>query len=125
MLTFSAAAGFAALRLLAMIMALAPQVVAVPMASVTQGAATPVSSSAPASYSNSTQSSSIYWLSSIQRQGLVPFGNSTSHKVYRSVKDYGAKGKSTTFFLLILVDSLLRRWLHRRHGRYQQGRDGW
>lgn len=37
-------------------------------------------------------SSSNYWLAKIDRQGVVPFGNSTDYKVFRNVKDYGAKG---------------------------------
>ena len=46
-----------------------------------------------ASHTNITSSSSSsYWLSSIQRQGTVAFGTS-GYKVYRSVADYGAKGK--------------------------------
>ena len=101
MVTLSAAAAFVALRLFAMTMAPASQVGAVPMASGSQNAATTVVSGSPAS-SSSTQSSSSYWLSSIPRQGSVSFGNSTSYRVYRSVKDYGAKGKP--FFYLF--DSL-------------------
>jgi len=40
----------------------------------------------------STAAASSYWVSSIQRQGTVAFGTS-GYKVYRSVTDYGAKGK--------------------------------
>ena len=102
MLTFSAAAGFMALRLLAMTMSPASQVVAVPVASGTQGAELPAPSTTPATYSNSTQSSNVYWLSSIARQGSVAFGGSSSYKVYRSVKDYGAKGASQQLFLSVI-----------------------
>lgn len=35
---------------------------------------------------------SNYWPANIKRQGLVAFGKSTDYKVYRNVKDYGAKG---------------------------------
>ena len=34
---------------------------------------------------------SSYWMSTIKRQGTVPFGKS-DFKVFRNVKDYGAKG---------------------------------
>ncbi len=107
MFAFSAAAGFMALRLLAMTMAPTSHVVAVPVAS-SESAVAPVSPAATASLSSTTQSSSSYWLSSITRQGSVAFGNSTSYKVYRSVKDYGAKGMSLIFLLLILAESWLR-----------------
>ncbi|KAF2672788.1 pectin lyase-like protein [Microthyrium microscopicum] len=36
-----------------------------------------------------------YWLAAVQRQGTVPFGT-TGYKVYRNVKDYGAKGDGST-----------------------------
>lgn len=42
--------------------------------------------------SGSSSSSSNYWLANINRQGVVPFGNSTEYKVFRNVRDYGAKG---------------------------------
>lgn len=42
-------------------------------------------------------SSSSYWLANIQRQGTVAFSNNGSgYKVFRSVKDYGAKGDGST-----------------------------
>ena len=94
MLTFSAAT-FVALRLLAMTLAPASTVDAVPVSSIAPAAPTSLPPSGPAA-SGSAQSPSSYWLSSIQRQGAVPFGNSTSYKVYRSVKDYGAKGDGST-----------------------------
>ena len=34
---------------------------------------------------------SSYWVETIQRQGTVAFGDS-AFKVFRNVKDYGAKG---------------------------------
>jgi glucan 1,3-beta-glucosidase len=37
-----------------------------------------------------------YWQASIKRQGTIAFGNSSSYKVYRNVKDYGAKGDGST-----------------------------
>lgn len=38
---------------------------------------------------------SSYWLSQIQRQGIVAFGsNPAGYKVFRNVKDYGAIGKT-------------------------------
>ena len=47
----------------------------------------PQSISAPADDAAASQ----YWVSSIQRQGTVAFGNA-GYKVFRNVKDYGAKG---------------------------------
>lgn len=41
---------------------------------------------------NAADDSSSYWVASIQRQGVVPFGNNTNYKIFRNVKDYGAKG---------------------------------
>jgi hypothetical protein len=38
---------------------------------------------------------SNYWVSSIKRQGVVPFGNK-DFKVFRNVKDYGAKGDGSS-----------------------------
>lgn len=52
--------------------------------------ASPVASAAAAA------STSSWWLAGIQRQGTVPFGKSTSYKVFRNVKDYGAKGMSSS-----------------------------
>lgn len=53
---------------------------------------------APASQATVTAaSSSGYWLSTITRQGTVPFGGTdASYKIYRNVKDYGAVGDGTT-----------------------------
>jgi len=39
------------------------------------------------------QAAGGYWLDQIQHQGIAAY-NSPSYKVYRNVKDYGAKGKS-------------------------------
>jgi hypothetical protein len=36
--------------------------------------------------------SSEFWMSSITRQGVVPFGTDASYKIFRNVQDYGAKG---------------------------------
>ena len=38
---------------------------------------------------------SPYWIANIQRQGTVPFGPA-GYKVFRNVKEYGAKGDGTT-----------------------------
>ncbi|KAJ4329410.1 hypothetical protein N0V84_000044 [Fusarium piperis] len=35
---------------------------------------------------------SSWWLASIERQGAVAYGGSADYKVFRNVKDYGAKG---------------------------------
>lgn len=50
----------------------------------------PVNSTGP---STPAESSSTYWLSSIKRQGTVPFGEA-SFKVFRNVREYGAAGMS-------------------------------
>ena len=42
-----------------------------------------------------TRAASPYWLASIQRQGIVPFGSS-DFKIFRNVQDFGAKGDGTT-----------------------------
>ncbi|KAE8355097.1 pectate lyase superfamily protein-domain-containing protein [Aspergillus coremiiformis] len=39
---------------------------------------------------------SEYWVGGIKRQGVVAFGSGTDYKVYRNVKDFGAKGDGTT-----------------------------
>lgn len=51
-------------------------------------------SSAPAPGTTTIESrqASSYWLASIARQGVVAYGASPSYKVFRNVKDYGAKG---------------------------------
>ena len=43
---------------------------------------------------------SSYWVSSIQRRGTVPFGDS-SFQVFRNVKDFGAKGDGEFMYSLI------------------------
>lgn len=61
-------------------------------ASVSPSTANTNSSTSPASISGS----STYWLSTIQRQGIVAYGNSSSYKIFRNVKDYGALGDGST-----------------------------
>ncbi|KAI1121568.1 glycoside hydrolase family 55 protein [Nemania abortiva] len=39
---------------------------------------------------------STYWFSSIHRQGVAAFASEPNYKVFRNVKDYGAKGDGTT-----------------------------
>ena len=57
--------------------------------------AAPQTAETPAPQSAATAgSSSSYWLSSIKRQGTVPFGGSSSYTIFRNVKDFGAKGES-------------------------------
>jgi glucan 1,3-beta-glucosidase len=46
--------------------------------------------------SATSPASSSYWLASIQRQGNVAFGSGGSYKVYRNVKDFGAKGQQNS-----------------------------
>lgn len=43
--------------------------------------------------SSPAESASTYWISSIKRQGTVPFGE-PSFKVFRNVREYGATGMS-------------------------------
>jgi glucan 1,3-beta-glucosidase len=42
----------------------------------------------------SKRAASSYWVGTIERQGTVPFGNSSDYQVFRNVKDFGAKGES-------------------------------
>ena len=37
-----------------------------------------------------------YWVADIQRQGTVPFQGNAGYKIYRNVKDYGAKGDGSS-----------------------------
>ena len=56
------------------------------------------SQSAGAAPTNATQptgAASTYWISQIERRGIVAFGD-PGHKVYRNVRDFGAKGDGTT-----------------------------
>ncbi|KAF2874133.1 exo-beta-1,3-glucanase [Massariosphaeria phaeospora] len=39
---------------------------------------------------------SAYWFEKIKRQGVAPFNPSADYKVFRNVKDYGAKGDGST-----------------------------
>lgn len=41
-----------------------------------------------------TTAASSYWVADVERQGVVPFAKSTDYKIFRNVKDYGAKGQS-------------------------------
>lgn len=84
MLTFSAAATLVAFRLLATVLMSNSPAAAIPVASPSD-----VASSSPAT------GSSGYWMGNIKRQGSVPFGDA-SYKVYRNVKDYGAKGDGSS-----------------------------
>ncbi|CAI7609337.1 unnamed protein product [Penicillium palitans] len=43
-----------------------------------------------------TTAASSYWVADIERQGVVPFAKSTDYKIFRNVKDYGAKGDGST-----------------------------
>ncbi|OTB06764.1 glycoside hydrolase family 55 protein [Hypoxylon sp. CI-4A] len=58
------------------------------------------SGSAEASQSKDVQprqdTSSSYWFSDIKRQGTAVYNSDSGYKVFRNVKDYGAKGDGTT-----------------------------
>lgn len=84
MFASGALATFVAIRLLFLVAAPSSLVGAVPMSN---------STGMP---SQQAGSSSSYWLSTIKRQGTVGFSNSADYKIYRNVKDFGAKGDGTT-----------------------------
>jgi glucan 1,3-beta-glucosidase len=42
------------------------------------------------------QSSSEYWVGTIENRGAVPYGDDTNYQVHRNVKDFGAVGDGTT-----------------------------
>ncbi|KAJ5961287.1 Exo-1-3-beta-D-glucanase [Penicillium vulpinum] len=39
---------------------------------------------------------SSYWVANVERQGVIPFANTPDYKIFRNVKDYGAKGDGST-----------------------------
>lgn len=41
-----------------------------------------------------TTAASSYWVADVKRQGVVPFAKSPDYKIFRNVKDFGAKGQS-------------------------------
>ena len=84
MLAFASFTTFIALRLLALTVAPASLVDAAPQGSGNSPSPSP-----------STTTGSNYWLAEIKRQGTVPSGKS-GYKLYRNVKEYGAKGDGTT-----------------------------
>ncbi|KAF8312652.1 exo-beta-1,3-glucanase [Clavulina sp. PMI_390] len=52
--------------------------------------------SCSAALSPSAAASDPFWLQSITHQGTSPYNTDSSYKVYRNVKDYGAKGDGVT-----------------------------
>ncbi|KAL8731246.1 MAG: hypothetical protein Q9181_004360, partial [Wetmoreana brouardii] len=82
MLTISSIALFAALRFFLLLIAPNSQVGAVP-------------SYLPDQPRPHVLASSSYWVSDIQRQGKVAYGDS-AFQIFRNVKDFGAKGDGTT-----------------------------
>lgn len=46
----------------------------------------------------SAEADAPYWLESIAHQGVAAFNPNLSYKVFRNVKDYGAKGMSWPMF---------------------------
>ena len=57
----------------------------------------------PPTASPTAGSCASYWLENIKHQGISAFNSDSSYKVFRNVKDYGAKGK-----LCVLVEELNR-----------------
>ncbi|CAG8893629.1 unnamed protein product [Penicillium egyptiacum] len=43
-----------------------------------------------------TSAASSYWVANVERQGIVPFAKNADYKIFRNVKDYGAKGDGST-----------------------------
>ncbi|KOS47891.1 hypothetical protein ACN38_g1214 [Penicillium nordicum] len=43
-----------------------------------------------------TTAASSYWVADVKRQGVVPFAKSPDYKIFRNVKDFGAKGDGST-----------------------------
>ncbi|KAK0742730.1 pectate lyase superfamily protein-domain-containing protein [Schizothecium vesticola] len=66
--------------------------------STTTSKTTTTSSTTSASPTVKPDACSQYWLDAIKHQGIAPYaiGGSDSYKVYRNVKDYGAKGDGKT-----------------------------
>ena len=81
MVVFSSIALFAALRMGLLLCAPSSPVAALPAVAPANG--------------TKTQAVSNYWVSNIQRQGTVAFGD-PAFKIYRNVQDYGAVGDGTT-----------------------------
>ena len=42
---------------------------------------------------------SSYWVANIERQGVVPFGKNADYKIFRNVKEFGAKGQWLVYLL--------------------------
>ncbi|KAK2762137.1 hypothetical protein FQN54_001144 [Arachnomyces sp. PD_36] len=58
---------------------------------------TAVANAAPAPQDGGVApAASNYWISSIERQGAVPFGDGGEYQVFRNVKDFGAKGDGSS-----------------------------
>lgn len=53
------------------------------------------------------QASSNYWVAQINRQGTVAYGTS-GYKVFRNVKDYGAKGRRVSLSVLRMLTERYR-----------------
>ncbi|EPS25377.1 putative exo-beta-1,3-glucanase [Penicillium oxalicum 114-2] len=54
------------------------------------------SSTSDLDVSVSKRAGSGYWVGDIKRQGTVPFAKSADYKIFRNVKDFGAKGDGST-----------------------------
>ena len=59
---------------------------------------TTVVTPAPTSEAKISQADASYWLAEVQKQGIAAFNkNPQGYKVFRNVKDYGAKGEFPMF----------------------------
>ncbi|KAI1864522.1 uncharacterized protein JN550_008809 [Neoarthrinium moseri] len=66
-------------------------------ASVSSSSSSSFTSSSTSSSASSAASACAYWLEDIKSQGIASFNDdSASYKVFRNVKDYGAKGDGVT-----------------------------
>lgn len=61
-----------------------------------------------------------YWLADITHQGVAAFNqNPSGYKVFRNVKDYGAKGMLRVLKARVISDGDYRRRPNRRHRSHQ------
>ncbi|KAF4948483.1 hypothetical protein FSARC_13720 [Fusarium sarcochroum] len=86
-------ASLLAMRLFSLPAAAAPQSIEVEVAAPV---ADPAPYAAPETPDATAAAAGSWWLASIERQGAVAYGGSEAYKVFRNVKDYGAKGDGSS-----------------------------